>query len=37
MVKLVVNPTMPQMAYSDLDLMLAGTTDAVLMVEAERQ
>ncbi len=32
--ELVINPTMPQMAYSDLDLMLAGTADAVLMVEA---
>ncbi len=30
----VINPTMVQMADSELDLMLAGTADAVLMVEA---
>ncbi|MBA2448346.1 MAG: polyribonucleotide nucleotidyltransferase, partial [Chloroflexi bacterium] len=32
--EIVINPTMPQMADSKLDLMLAGTADAVLMVEA---
>ena len=32
--EVVINPTMSEMAYSDLDLMLAGTADAVLMVEA---
>src|SRR5919202_596931 len=30
----VVNPTLPEMAYSTLDLTVAGTADAVLMVEA---
>jgi polyribonucleotide nucleotidyltransferase len=30
----VLNPTMPQLAYSDLDLIVAGTADAVMMVEA---
>ncbi|HZK66424.1 MAG TPA: polyribonucleotide nucleotidyltransferase [Chloroflexota bacterium] len=30
----VLNPTMPQMAYSRLDLTVAGTSDAVMMVEA---
>jgi polyribonucleotide nucleotidyltransferase len=30
----VVNPTLPEMAYSSLDLTVAGTADAVLMVEA---
>src|SRR5919199_5640809 len=30
----VVNPTLPEMAYSKLDLTVAGTADAVLMVEA---
>ena len=32
--KLVVNPTLPMMEESDLDLRIAGTADAVLMVEA---
>jgi polyribonucleotide nucleotidyltransferase len=31
---LVINPTLPQMEESALDLRLAGTADAVLMVEA---
>src|SRR5581483_5771517 len=30
----VVNPTLPEMVYSKLDLTVAGTADAVLMVEA---
>jgi polyribonucleotide nucleotidyltransferase len=30
----VINPTLPQLAYSTLDLTVAGTADAVLMVEA---
>jgi polyribonucleotide nucleotidyltransferase len=30
----VANPTLPEMAYSKLDLTVAGTADAVLMVEA---
>ncbi len=29
----VANPTVEQMESSDLDLMLAGTSDAVLMIE----
>jgi polyribonucleotide nucleotidyltransferase len=29
----VINPTFPQMEQSDLDLRLAGTRDAILMVE----
>ena len=33
----VVNPTLDQMADSSLDLVVAGTTDAVLMVESEAQ
>ncbi len=32
--EVVINPTMPEMDNSDLDLMLAGTADAILMVEA---
>jgi polyribonucleotide nucleotidyltransferase len=32
--ELVINPTISQMENSVLDLRLAGTTDAVLMVEA---
>jgi polyribonucleotide nucleotidyltransferase len=32
--EIVVNPTMSEMAFSDLDLMVAGTADAILMVEA---
>jgi polyribonucleotide nucleotidyltransferase len=31
----VLNPTLDQMASSDLDLVVAGTADAVLMVESE--
>jgi polyribonucleotide nucleotidyltransferase len=31
---LVINPTVSQMEHSTLDLRLAGTTDALLMVEA---
>ncbi len=31
----VVNPTLDQMAEADLDLVVAGTNDAVLMVESE--
>ncbi len=33
----VVNPTLDQMPDSKLDLVVAGTTDAVLMVESEAQ
>ncbi|TPW01787.1 MAG: polyribonucleotide nucleotidyltransferase [Alphaproteobacteria bacterium] len=33
--KPVLNPTIPQMASSDLDLIVAGTADAVMMVESE--
>ncbi len=33
--KFVVNPTQAQMASSKLDLMLAGTEDAVLMIEGQ--
>jgi polyribonucleotide nucleotidyltransferase len=29
----VINPTLEEMAKSDLDLMLAGTEDAILMIE----
>ena len=29
----VVNPTIPEMEYSDLDLRIAGTRDAIVMVE----
>jgi polyribonucleotide nucleotidyltransferase len=32
--QLVINPTEPQMAQSRLDLAIAGTADAVMMVEA---
>ena len=32
--RLVVNPTLPDMEHSDLDLVVAGTADAILMVEA---
>ncbi|MBN1178873.1 MAG: polyribonucleotide nucleotidyltransferase [Anaerolineae bacterium] len=32
--QIVINPTIPQMATSKLDLRLAGTADAILMVEA---
>ncbi len=31
--ELVFNPTIPQMAESDLDLRIAGTKDAIVMVE----
>src|SRR5947208_7222693 len=31
----VVNPTLDQMAKSELDLIVAGTGDGVLMVESE--
>jgi polyribonucleotide nucleotidyltransferase len=31
----VLNPTLDQLAESDLDLVVAGTADAVLMVESE--
>ncbi len=33
--ELIVNPTLEQMKDSDLDLVVAGTADAVLMVESE--
>jgi polyribonucleotide nucleotidyltransferase len=33
--ELVLNPTLEQIKSSDLDLVVAGTTDAVLMVESE--
>ncbi len=33
----VLNPTYPDMEYSDLDLRLAGTRDAILMVECGAQ
>lgn len=33
----VLNPTLDQMVDSKLDLIVAGTTDAVLMVESEAQ
>ena len=33
----VINPTLDQMPDSKLDLVVAGTTDAVLMVESEAQ
>ncbi len=33
----VINPSYPDMEYSDLDLRLAGTRDAILMVECGRQ
>jgi polyribonucleotide nucleotidyltransferase len=32
--EIVINPTMSEMAFSDLDLVVAGTSDAILMVEA---
>ncbi|NBB71235.1 MAG: polyribonucleotide nucleotidyltransferase [Alphaproteobacteria bacterium] len=35
--ELVLNPTMQQMAESELDLVVAGTADAVMMVESEAQ
>ena len=35
--KYVVNPTIEELANSKLDLVVAGTTDAVLMVESEAQ
>ena len=33
--ELVLNPLIDEMAKSDLDLVIAGTTDAVMMVESE--
>src|SRR5215210_2058743 len=35
--ELVVNPTFSEMAYSRLDLVVAGTADAIMMVEAGAQ
>ena len=35
--ELVLNPLMDEMANSTLDLVVAGTTDAVMMVESEAQ
>jgi polyribonucleotide nucleotidyltransferase len=32
--ELVINPTIPEMENSDLDLRIAGTSDAIIMVEA---
>ncbi len=32
--KFIINPTYPQLEESDLDLRIAGTADAILMVEA---
>jgi polyribonucleotide nucleotidyltransferase len=32
--RLLVNPTLPQLAESDLDLVVAGTDSAIIMVEA---
>ncbi|HYL70545.1 MAG TPA: polyribonucleotide nucleotidyltransferase, partial [Candidatus Dormibacteraeota bacterium] len=32
--RLLVNPTLPQLAESELDLVVAGTQDAITMVEA---
>lgn len=31
--ELVINPTIPEMQYSELDLRVAGTKDAIVMVE----
>ena len=33
--KLVLNPTVAQIAESDLDLVVAGTQEGVMMVESE--
>jgi polyribonucleotide nucleotidyltransferase len=33
--KAVLNPTIPDMAKSDLDLVVAGTANAIMMVESE--
>ena len=33
----VLNPTLPQLGYSKLDLTVSGTADAVMMVEAGAQ
>ena len=33
--KLVINPTTSQLADSDLDMVVAGTADAIMMVEGE--
>lgn len=35
--ELIVNPTREQMAYSDLDLLVAGSMEAVVMTEGEAQ
>lgn len=35
--QMIVNPTFKDLEYSDLDLRLAGTRDAILMVEAGAQ
>jgi polyribonucleotide nucleotidyltransferase len=35
--RLLVNPTLQQLAESDLDLVVAGTEDAIIMVEAGAQ
>jgi polyribonucleotide nucleotidyltransferase len=32
----ILNPTFQQLEYSDLDIVLAGTKDAILMVEGAR-
>jgi polyribonucleotide nucleotidyltransferase len=32
--RLIVNPTLPQLGESELDLVVAGTEDAIIMVEA---
>lgn len=32
--ELVINPTIPEMENSDLDLRIAGTSDAIIMVES---
>ncbi len=33
----IANPTLPQMAESDLDIIVAGSRDAVIMVEGEAE
>lgn len=35
--EMVLNPTLEQMKSSDLDLVVAGTSDALMMVESEAQ
>ena len=32
----ILNPTFQQLEYSDLDIVVAGSEDAILMVEGER-